>query len=497
MARRYDDHPLGELSDEQLDQILENYISSYSAETHKNIVRKAKLKKKDPIVQVTFTKRKLLMVAVLLLFFIPVGTYVAAKLWEINVEKKGYELTTKIDKPANQQPDTGHYRLVAEYVPDYLITDKELKGLFFYEDLELDSEKEDNSERPVKARAVKFTLRKLNEKNMVIDEYVKNYKKLKLTNQTAYIITKTDGLGYESGTLARKFFEKQNMFVEMDTEGDISEKEIEKILDNLHLVNVATEEEATEAVDYMTSEEYIKRIIGETIIQGPWTLDLNDKSKVVQLNEAIETVNIDGVPMEEVTVVEVTLSDKIPPKVLSHLKERINVKRNFDPANIVWDEKGNLEPFMATRYLLGDGKGALNEKIEDIKIVPKYLEIELTIKNHTENAKELIFFSPVKKLDRQGSTATYLSSDTMLIQETPSNIYTPYRQIYDFYDPILTSTGGNYEDGFSGGERQSLAPGETATVTASYVLSYEDYDNLFLDLNYVISGVERFIQLTQ
>lgn len=494
MAKKYDEHPLGELSDEQLDQILENYISSYSAENHKNIVRKTNLKKKTPIVRVTFTKRKLLMVAVLLLFFIPVGTYVAAKLWDINIEKQGYELTTKIDKPENQQPDTGHYRLVAEYVPDYLTTDDESQGLYFYEDLGLDEEDDVDWEALSEARGISFQLYELNEKDKVIDDYVKEYKELKLSNTSAYIFEKIDQFGNVTCSIARMFFEKQNRFVDMEYYGDISEKEIEKILDNLHLVSVATKEEATSAVGYKNLDEWVEMLMENNggMNQEPWVLDVNNKNEVAQLNEPMTTINSKGEPWCELTVGKVTLTDKIPFETLSILKERLENRLDSDSNTVLWDEDGKLSPFTATRYTRGDGVKKLSEKEEEVQIKPQYLEIKVAVKNVTENTLEYSFYAPVERLAKKENGFTNLPVDSFLIRETPSNKFSPYEELNEFYEPLPTSVE---ENTFDGGI--TLVPGETKTVTAGYILASENYDHLFLNFRQIGFPGDRFIQLTQ
>ena len=46
MAKRYDDYPMGKLSDEELDQLLNYYDSSYSSKNTENIKHKIQLKKK-------------------------------------------------------------------------------------------------------------------------------------------------------------------------------------------------------------------------------------------------------------------------------------------------------------------------------------------------------------------------------------------------------------------------------------------------------------------
>lgn len=499
MARRYEDHPLGELSDEQLDQILENYISSYSAETHKNIVRKTKLKKKDPIVQVTFTKRKLLMVAVLLLFFIPVGTYVAAKLWEINVEKKGYELTTKIDKPANQQPDTGHYRLVAEYVPDYLTVWDNPSILYLHEDWVMDPEIEADPEEYDNARSIMFTLYDLKEENIVVDVYVQDFKEIKLSNKTVYILNKTDTFGntehdpVEPDLIARRFFEKQNKFVEMECRGDISEKEIIKILDSLHLENVAAIEEATMAIEYETLDEWAKKIsVG---LDNPEPLDINNKSEVVQLNEIITTVDISGIPTRELTVTKATLSDKIPPENLTNLNNLHKSEQAL--LNVDWDKDGKLKPFTAVRYSLGDGKSSVNEKIEEIKITPKYLEIEVMVKNITENSSDLILYAPVERLAKQEEGFLSFPTDTFLTRKVPLDKNNPSMEnLLNIYYPLPTNEVKINENGEGKVEAPAIAPGETITITASYILANEEYNNLFLNLN-SMGPENRYVQLTQ
>lgn len=498
MAKKYDEHPLGELSDEQLDQILENYISSYSAENHKNIVRKTNLKKKTPIVRVTFTKRKLLMVAVLLLFFIPVGTYVAAKLWDINIEKQGYELTTKIDKPENQQPDTGYYRLVAEYVPDYLTVNDEPHILYFYEDWVMDPEAEVDIEEYDNARYIMFNLYDLKDKNVVTDEYVKDFKEIELSDKTIYTLKKTDTFGNaksdpaEPDSIARVFFEKQNMFVEMECRGDIPEKEIVKIADSLHLVNVATMEEATMAIEYETLDEWVKKIsVG---LENPDPLDINNKSEVAQLNEAITTVDISGLPTQEITVNKVTLSDKITPESLTDVNNLPKPEQAL--LNVEWDKSGNLKPFTAVRYSLGEGKSSVNEKIEEIKITPKYLEIEVMVKNITENSSDLILYAPVERLAKQEEGFLPFPTDTFLTRKVPLDKNNPSMEnLLNIYYPLPAEGDIINENGDEEVVRPTIAPGETVTVTVSYMLASEDYSNLFLNLN--SKGQEsRFVQLT-
>lgn len=82
---------------------------------------------------------------------------------------------------------------------------------------------------------------------------------------------------------------------------------------------MATEEEATETIEYLTPEDEAERM--GTV--DPMILDSNNKKEVVQLNEAIQTMDIYGTPVQEITATKVTLSDTIAPKYLSILKKQV------------------------------------------------------------------------------------------------------------------------------------------------------------------------------
>jgi hypothetical protein len=137
---------------------------------------------------------------------------------------------------------------------------------------------------------------------------------------------------------------------------------------------VATEEEATETIEYLTPEDEAERM--GTV--DPMILDSNNKKEVVQLNEAIQTMDIYGTPVQEITATKVTLSDTIAPKYLSILKKQVKAgtytEQEFGEK---WDKKGTLQPITATEYSYGDGKNTTNKKIREVDIQPKYLEIEL------------------------------------------------------------------------------------------------------------------------
>lgn len=496
MAKKYDEHPLGKLSDEALDQILEHYGSSYSAENKENILQKTRLKKKEPVVLATFSKRKLLMIAVIVLFFLPVGTYVAAKIWEITVEKQNYRLTTKIDKPALQQPDTGNYRLVAGYAPKYFTVSEESRQLSFYEKVTVSSDSDKYLEALDNTRGITFTLYELNQKDTVIDDYVKNYKEIKLSKGSAYLFEQLNPFEEVEAIVARKFFEKQNKFVELTCYGDISEKEITKILDQLSLVNVATEEESTRVIDYLTPEDEAERI--DTV--DPMILDSNNKNEVVQLNEAINTMDLHGAPMEEITVSKVTLNDTIAPKYLSILKKQVKVgtytEQDFGEK---WNKKGELQPITATEYARGDGKNSMYKEIREFEIQPKYLEIEIKVKNIQEKTIDGgLILSQVEQLAKKGDIITDLPKETTLIRKDLSDPFNSYRYIEVPAHP-LPITVGKIVDNLvveEAPEEQPIDPGETATVTVGYILARENYSNLFLNLNAYSPG-NRYVQLTQ
>ncbi len=493
MAKKYDEHPLGMLSDEALDQILEQYETSYSAENTEKILQKTRLKRKEPVVLAAFSKRKLLMIAVLVLFFLPVGTYVAAKIWEITVEKRDYQLTTKIDKSALQQPDTGNYRLVAGYAPSYFTVSDEERALSFYEEVTVSSDSDDYLEALYNARGITFTLYELNQKDTVRDDYVRNYKEIKLSKGSAYLFEQLDPFEELEARVARKFFEQQNKFVELKCYGDISEKEITKVLDQLSLVNVATEEEATETIEYLTPEDEAERM--GTV--DPMILDSNNKKEVVQLNEAIQTMDIHGAPREEITAFKVTLSDTIAPKYLSILKKQVKAgtytEQDFGEK---WDKKGTLQPITATEYSYGDGKNTTNKKIREVDIQPKYLEIELKVKNIQEEPIDGGLILPqVEQLAKEGTTITELLKETTLVRKDSSD---SYRYIAGSVSPLPTTVGKIVDDLVveEDPENQPIAPGETATITVGYILASENYSNLFLNLNAYFPG-NRYIQLTQ
>ena len=496
MVKIYDEHPLGELSDEALDQILDYYGSSYSAENKETIVHKTRVKKKAPIVFATFSKRKLLMIAVLVVLFLPIGTYVAAKLWEITTEKQNYQLTTKIEKPALQQPDTGNYRLVAGYAPKYLTIFEDSRELYFEEKITVSSDSDDYLEALEKTRGVTFTLYELNNKDTVIDDYVKNYKEIKLSKGSAYILEKSDPFGGIEVRIGRKFFEKQNKFVELKCYGDISEKEITKILDQLSLVNVKTKEEATFVQDYLTPADAAERI--ETV--DPMILDSNNKDEVVQLNEAINRVDIYGTPIEEITVSKVAISDTIAPEYLSILKKRMKAgtyeEQDFGEK---WDKKGKLQPIIATEYAYGDGENTLNREIREFEIHPKYLEIEIKVKNIQEKTINHTSVLPqVEQLVKQGDSITELPKETHLVRKDLSDPFNTYRYI-DVPAHPLPKTVGKVVDNLivdDESDDQPIAPGETVTMTTGYILAREDYSNLFLNINMYSPG-NRYIQLTQ
>ncbi|MBO0453732.1 hypothetical protein [Candidatus Enterococcus murrayae] len=495
MAKKYDEHPLGKLSDEELDQILELYGSSYSAENKENVIRKTQMKKKEPVILAAFSKRKLLLIAVLLLIFFPVGSYLAVKFRALTVEKQDYQLTTKIDKATSQQPDTGHYRLVADYVPKYFTSYDSLQELSFYEDLP--TETEEDLEAFIKARGITFTLYELNQKDTVIDDYVKEFKEIPLKDSSAYMIEKLDDFGEAQETVFRKFFEKQNKFVEMTCFGDIPEKDTKKILEHLFLKNVTTEEEASLAIEYMTPDDKQERIAGISEGIEPLMLDINNKSELVQLNEPINTIDIYDAPVEEITVLKATLSDTIAPKTLSILNKRLKMGIYARVFGEKWDKKGKLLPIIATEYTLGDGRTTLSKKIRNVEIKPKYLEVELAVKNITD---ETINYSPsiqVECLVKQGNYFTNLPTETELIHHVPSDPFENYRKLNTPAHSLPTGVGKIVGDTFEEEESsQSIAPGETATFTTSYLVAYEDYSSLFFNLNAVSPG-NRYVQLTQ
>ncbi|MFQ7234770.1 MAG: hypothetical protein ACLRPU_07860 [Enterococcus hulanensis] len=498
MAKKYDEHPLSKLSDEELDQILAHYDSNYSAKNKENIKHRIHVKKKEPIVLAAFSKRKLLIVAVLILFFLPVGTYVAAKLWEITVEKQDYRLTTKIDKPKNQQPDTGNYRLVADYVPKYFTVHDSMQGLSFYEEIDLSGEEEEVIEAVSNERAISFTLYELDKKDTITDDYVKDSKEIPLKDSSAYMVEKIDDLQGKQATIVRKFFEKQNKFVELNCFGDISEKELVKILNNLYLKNVATKEEATFVTDYMSSDDFAEKI--EQISEGlePTMLDVNNKNELVQLNEPINTIDIYGTPIEEVTVTKVTLSDTIAPKPLSILNEKIKAGSNDDDSfGPEWNKKGKLKPIIATEYLRGDGKHTLSKELREFEIQPKYLEVEFQVKNISEKTIDYGTHIEVTRFVRQGSSFTDLPIEKTLVRKILSDPFNPYRDLNTPAYPLPTTVGKFVDDIFEEEvETNPIEPGETGTFTASYILAYEDYSNLFFNLNSYIPG-NRYVQLTQ
>lgn len=499
MAKRYDDYPMGKLSDEELDQLLNYYDSSYSSKNIENIKHKIQLKKKEPIIFATFSKRKLLMIAIIVLFFFPVGTFIAAKLWEITVEKQDYQLTTKIDKTASQQPDTGNYRLVADYVPAYFIVNDDQGELSFYEEPDFTSDSAENLEALNNARGVTITLYELNKKDKVIDDYVKDYKEIKLSSGSAYIVEKLDDFAGKEATIARKFFEKENKFVELKCYGDISEKDIKKILDNLYLTNVATKEEATRAIEYMSPDDFSEKI--SKISEGiePMMLDINNKSEVVQLNEAINTIDLNGNPLEELTVVKATLSDTIASKQLGILNKQIKAGTydSNDSFGEEWDKKGKLKTMIATEYVLGDGKHTVNKEIREFEVRPKYLEIELKVKNLTEKTINYSPYIQVRRLAKQGDFYTDLPTDTTFIHKIPSD---PFNTFYYLETPAypLPTTVGKVVDHIVEEEVDAhpILPGETATFTVNYILANIEYSNLFLNLNAYSPG-DRYIQLTQ
>lgn len=256
---------------------------------------------------------------------------------------------------------------------------------------------------------------------------------------------------------------------------------------------MATEEEATETIEYLTPEDEAERM--GTV--DPMILDSNNKKEVVQLNEAIQTMDIYGTPVQEITATKVTLSDTIAPKYLSILKKQVKAgtytEQEFGEK---WDKNGTLQPITATEYSYGDGKNTTNRKIREVDIQPKYLEIELKFKNIQEEPIDGGLILPqVEQLAKEGTTITELPKETTLVRKDSSD---SYRYIAGSVSPLPTTVGKIVDDLVveEDPEKQPIAPGETATITVGYILARENYSNLFLNLNAYSPG-NRYIQLTQ
>lgn len=104
----------------------------------------------------------------------------------------------------------------------------------------------------------------------------------------------------------------------------------------------------------------------------------------------------------------------------------------------------------------------------------------------------------VEQLVKQGDSITELPKETHLVRKDLSDPFNTYRYIDVPAHPLPTTAGKVVDNLIVDDESddQPIAPGETATITVSYILAREDYSNLFLNINMYSPG-NRYIQLTQ
>lgn len=141
----------------------------------------------------------------------------------------------------------------------------------------------------------------------------------------------------------------------------------------------------------------------------------------------------------------------------------------------------------------------MNKEIREFEIHPKYLEIEIKIKNIQEKTINHPSVLPqVEQLVKQGDISTELPKETILVRKDLSDPFNTYRYINVPAHPLPTTVGKVVDNLIVDDESddQPIAPDETVTITVGYILVKEDYSNLFLNLNAYYPG-NRYIKLTQ
>lgn len=181
------------------------------------------------------------------------------------------------------------------------------------------------------------------------------------------------------------------------------------------------------------------------------------------------------------------------------LAEKLHAAIYLEETNTRVRDFYDIYMLTATEYARGDEKSSLNSEIREFEIQPKYLELEIKIKNIQE---QTIDYDPallqVERLAKQGNIITGLPKETILIRKDLSDPFNSHRSIEVSASPLPTKVGKIGDNVVEDEEfdDQKIASGETATVTVGYILARENYSSLFLNLNAYSPG-NRYIQLTQ
>lgn len=496
MTKKYKQHPLTKLSDEELDTLLNSLGHPYTEENTDRIIKKFKTrtKKKRVIFRfVSMSKRQLVLVILMLMAFIPLTAIAAQRIWQVTMEKEEYKLVTKLDKEGEAKTGERYYKVKLGYVPEGFSEGDPDAGDYVSNMFKNDTGNE----------WIYFNLCYLDNTDELFDTFVQDYRDMKIKNMSAWKITTSYEEGFVSERV-RVFYEKENLFIEYDFSESFSEKEIKKIIENVSLKETSNIEEATVWITPTTEEEYAGYDESDEEVKN-WVLDPNSPD-VHQVGDTVAVdwtghVDIPPVPegMEEpnyeryeITVNEVAWKNAVPEDKFAILKkqyetsyEEINGSKKtdyekFESYSMLYetipflDKEGKANTMDATEILTGDGKETISRPVGKTKIIPKYLELDVTVKSLSDEPYEWLQLKPTLdqfKLEDQGfkiEKERYFRISEEWALYPFSHFQIPFNNI---------GVWGEEEYGV-----ENLQPGESRDVTLSYVVVAENFDHIFLNL---------------
>ncbi len=363
MKKNYPESPITELTDEQLDRLLEESEFPFSRRNQSAIESRVQEKRQTWLMRLQQLKRPqkwALGLAALLVF--PTTVYGAAKIWQITTQHEGFLTTLSFEKQNSNQQS---YRLDFTYVPENLTAIPQTKGTKYWHNETHDGGFSSLLLRPQDTDDYEVP-------------YSQGVTESEINGKQTFLV---DRSGNQStfDTIAFMVFEEENLVVQVYLDQSLASAEQEKILAGITLTPVE-KEEATRIFDL---EE-------ETTDPAPELTAVN--KQLYDLEQSFEIKHPDT--QLEIQATDYKTAESLPEYQANHLEDYGYAVDELQKNGLI-SESGELLSFTGTVIQAGDGRQTIDQEIKTLKIQPVYKEVTFTITNLAKEELANFYFSPM------------------------------------------------------------------------------------------------------
>lgn len=416
--------------------------------THKKKMFMEAIKMKSTPPEAKRKKNRMLIAAACLLIAMPTTAFGAAKVYDMIVQKQNYEVNVSVTNKASKKMDNW-YKLNVGYLPENMVVNNtdDMKYSF-----------KDNYAKG----GFSFYLWRLGESSDFSILYSSDFKEKKLNGKKVVIVNKDTGnnnVPFDRQVFL--LFEEEGIMLDSYVGADVSEEQMETVLENISLVPTS-EENATFTMDY---DEFLANQEDEqtefSIIplekDSKQLFNIGQKVPVTILKDDLKSISELEYVVEKVEIFDAILDFKQDNfKGLEILNE-----------NEALDKNKKLLPYKRDVYELGNGKDSIHKLVDSQSVNLKFVYLTTTVKNNSKHTTDEVYIHPsLQVLKSENNTWNYAEEegfDEVSIMTGEVDYLEPHGEGKSFYNIGV------------------IEPGKTMKVNLGYFVDEDKLDSIFLD----------------